>query len=89
MRRADLIVAGDLVDQTGQAQDRGLKLLLKPLGLTYKLEDEVVLITGPGRRRRAKAPYPKTYYVGDLLIKPATQSRPARILQRAYNRKSM
>ena len=42
-----------------------LKLLLKPLGLTYKIEDEVVLITSP----RAVLPqtYPKSYYVGDLV----------------------
>ena len=53
-----------------------LKLLLKPLGLTYKLEDEVVLITSPGAAATgAKAPYPKTYYVGDLLIKPSTQKQ--------------
>jgi RNA polymerase sigma factor (sigma-70 family) len=53
-----------------------LKLLLKPLGLAYKLEDEVVLITGPGAAATSdKAPYPKTYYVGDLLIKPSTQKQ--------------
>ncbi len=51
-----------------------LKLLLKPLGLSYRLEDEVILITGP-EAAGAKAPYPKTYYVGDLLIKPSTQKQ--------------
>ena len=53
-----------------------LKLLLKPLGLTYKLEDEVVLITGPeAAATGAKVRYPRTYYVGDLLIKPSTQKQ--------------
>jgi RNA polymerase sigma factor (sigma-70 family) len=42
-----------------------LKLLLRPLGLTFKIEDEVVLITSP----QAVLPqtYPKSYYVGDLV----------------------
>ncbi len=53
-----------------------LKLLLNPLGLTYKLEDEVVLITGPeAGAMGAKVRYPRTYYVGDLLIKPSTQKQ--------------
>jgi uncharacterized repeat protein (TIGR01451 family) len=51
-----------------------LKLLLKPLGLAYKIEDEVILITGPETAGAvAKAPYPKTYYVGDLVIPPQRQ----------------
>ena len=45
-----------------------LKLLLKPLGLTYKLEDEVVLITSP--QADQSQTYPKTYYVGDLVMPP-------------------
>ena len=47
-----------------------IKLLLRPLGLTYKIEDEVVLITSPNNALRAPSPtarYPKTYYVGDLV----------------------
>ena len=46
-----------------------LKLMLKPLGLTYKIEDEVVLITSP--QANPTDTYVKTYYVGDLLIPPA------------------
>ena len=45
-----------------------LKLLLKPLGLTYKVEDEVVLITSPQADQTQT--YPKTYYVGDLVMPP-------------------
>ena len=45
-----------------------LKLLLKPLGLTYRLEDEVVLITSP--QADQSQTYPKTYYVGDLVMPP-------------------
>ncbi len=45
-----------------------LKLLLKPLGLTYKLEDEVILVTSP--QADQSQTYPKTYYVGDLVIPP-------------------
>ena len=43
-----------------------LKLMLRPLGLTYKVEDEVVLITSPQATQLQT--YPKTYYVGDLVI---------------------
>ena len=42
-----------------------LKLLLRPLGLTYKIEDHVVLITSP--QAVAATTYNKTYYVGDLV----------------------
>jgi RNA polymerase sigma factor (sigma-70 family) len=42
-----------------------LKLLLRPLGLTYKIEDHVVLITSPSDVRFTT--YTKTYYVGDLV----------------------
>jgi type II secretory pathway component GspD/PulD (secretin) len=45
-----------------------LKLLLRPLGLTYKIEDDVVLITSP--QATQKETYPKTYYVGDLVLPP-------------------
>ena len=45
-----------------------LKLLLRPLGLTYKVEDDVVLITSPTATQ--KETFPKTYYVGDLVIPP-------------------
>ena len=46
-RGTDLGVARELDRQSVPAQDACSKLLLKPLGLTYKLEDEVVLITSP------------------------------------------
>ncbi len=45
-----------------------LKLLLRPLGLTYKVEDDVILITSPGANQ--KETFPQTYYVGDLVIPP-------------------
>ena len=45
-----------------------LKLMLKPLGLTYKVEDEVVLITSP--QANPAETYVKTYYVGDLVMPP-------------------
>jgi RNA polymerase sigma factor (sigma-70 family) len=47
-----------------------LKLLLGPLGLAYKLEEEVILITSPQGAAPAlgtKATYAKSYYVGDLV----------------------
>ena len=56
-----------------------LKQMLRPLGLTYRIEDEVVLITNPqtgglaGRlvdspsAKDETAMYRKTYYVGDLI----------------------
>jgi type II secretory pathway component GspD/PulD (secretin) len=43
-----------------------LKLLLRPLGLTYKVEDEVLLITSP--QASTAQMYPQTYYVGDLIM---------------------
>jgi len=43
-----------------------LKLLLRPLGLTYKVEDEVLLITSP--QAATSQMFPKTYYVGDLIM---------------------
>jgi len=45
-----------------------LKLLLRPLGLTYKIEDDVVLLTSPSASQ--KETFAKTYYVGDLVIPP-------------------
>ena len=45
-----------------------LKLMLRPLGLTYKVEDEVVLITSP--QATQSQTYPQTYYVGDLVMPP-------------------
>ena len=59
-----------------------LKLMLRPIGLTYKVEDDGVLITSPKATVAAaqltnSAPpddgnmrYPKTYYVGDILFPP-------------------
>ena len=43
-----------------------LKLMLRPLGLTYTVEDEVILITS-SQTLQAET-YPKTYYVGDLVL---------------------
>ena len=43
-----------------------LKLLLRPLGLTYRVEDEVLLITSPSASTAQM--YPHTYYVGDLIM---------------------
>ena len=43
-----------------------LKLLLRPLGLTYRVEDEVLLITSPSASTAQM--HPKTYYVGDLIM---------------------
>ena len=60
-----------------------LKLMLKPLGLTYKVENEVLLITSP--QANPMDTYVKTYYVGDLLL-PAAKSTgdtmPQGLLQR-------
>ena len=43
-----------------------LKLLLRPLGLTYRVDDEVLLITSP-QANNAQT-YTKPYYVGDLIM---------------------
>ncbi|WP_406699819.1 type II secretory pathway, component PulD [Singulisphaera sp. Ch08] len=45
-----------------------LKLMLSPLGLNYKVENEVLMITSP--QTSMSSTYPKTYYVGDLVIAP-------------------
>ena len=43
-----------------------LKLMLRPLGLTYKVDDEVVVITSP--QATPAETFVKTYYVGDLIV---------------------
>ncbi len=43
-----------------------LKLMLRPLGLTYKLEDDVILITSPQATQASTITKP--YYVGDLVM---------------------
>lgn len=48
-----------------------LKLLLQPLGLTYKISDEVLLITSP--QVNADDMITRVYYVGDLLM-PLSQN---------------
>ena len=45
-----------------------LKLLLQPLGLTYKLEDDVIVITSPEAMQAQTIT--QTYYVGDLVMPP-------------------
>src|SRR5207248_10173066 len=45
-----------------------LKLMLRPLGLTYKVEDEVVLITSP--QATAAETITRPYYVADLMMPP-------------------
>ena len=45
-----------------------LKLMLQPLGLTYKLEDDVILITSPLATQAQTIT--QTYYVGDLVMPP-------------------
>ena len=42
--------------------------MLRPLGLTYKVEDEVLLITSP--QASMASTYSKPYYVGDLIMPP-------------------
>ncbi len=45
-----------------------LKLMLQPLGLTYKVEDDVILITSPMATQAQTIT--QTYYVGDLVMPP-------------------
>ncbi|AGA29272.1 type II secretory pathway, component PulD [Singulisphaera acidiphila] len=45
-----------------------LKLMLNPLGLNYKVENEVLMITSP--QTSIDSTYPKPYYVGDLIMAP-------------------
>ncbi len=47
-----------------------LRQMLKPLGLTYKLDDGVLLITNP--QASMASTFQKPYYVGDLLMPPKT-----------------
>jgi hypothetical protein len=49
-----------------------LKQMLRPMGLTYKVEDEVLLITNP--QASLSSVYPKSYYVGDLIMTPKTNT---------------
>ena len=49
--------------------------MLKPLGLTYKVEDEVLLITSP--QAEGSETYPQTYYVGDLIMPPKSGTQDA------------
>lgn len=46
---------------------KALELMLRPLNLTYVIDDEVILITSP--QSGAAKTYSKVYYVGDL-VKP-------------------
>ena len=60
--------------------------MLQPLGLTYKLEDDVILITSPQATQAQTIT--KTYYVGDLIMPPdrAPQNlMPNRIFDREQN----
>jgi RNA polymerase sigma factor (sigma-70 family) len=58
-----------------------LKFLLRPLGLTYKIEDHVILISSPSAV--SARTYNRTYYVGDLVppwgsaAPPETPTAPA------------
>jgi len=52
-----------------------LRLILRPLGLTYKAEDEVLLITNP--QSSMTSTYAKTYYVGDLVMPPGNKAADA------------
>jgi type II secretory pathway component GspD/PulD (secretin) len=45
-----------------------LKLMLNPLGLNYKVEDEVLMITSP--QNSMASAIVQTYYVGDLIMAP-------------------
>ncbi len=63
-----------------------LNLMLKPLGLTYKIENEVVLITSP--QANPADTYVKTYYVGDLLLPAAEvpgRHHPPQLHERRWN----
>ncbi len=57
---------------TNIRMESALKLILQPLGLTYKVENEVLVITSP--QVSLSSTYPKTYYVGDLLMPPKAQA---------------
>ncbi len=53
---------------TGVKLQTVLKLMLRPLGLTYKVEDDVLLVTSPSANQESL--YTKTYSVADLVIAP-------------------
>ncbi len=57
---------------TGVKLQTVLKLMLRPLGLVYKVEDDVLLITSPQATRETL--YTKTYSVADLVIGPVRES---------------
>ena len=60
-----------------------LKLLLNPLGLTYKIEDEVLLITSPQASMSSTISRP--YYVGDLVMPMQHSGNPAAGLKNPTN----
>ncbi len=60
-----------------------LKLLLNPLGLTYKIEDEVLLITSP--QASLSSTISRPYYVGDLVLPMQRIGNPAAGLQNPTN----
>ena len=60
-----------------------LKLLLNPLGLTYKIEDEVLLITSPQASMSSTISRP--YYVGDLVLPMQHIGNPAAGLKNPTN----
>ncbi len=49
-----------------------LKQMLRPMGLTYKVDDEVLLITNP--QASMASTYSKPYYVGDLILTPKSDT---------------
>jgi len=53
---------------TGMKLETALKFMLKPLGLTYKIDEEMLVITNPSSGRDQT--YTKTYQVADLVIGP-------------------
>ena len=55
-----------------------LKQMLRPLGLTYKVEDGVLLITNP--QASLASTYSKPYYVGDLIMPPKADVGPLGLL---------
>jgi type II secretory pathway component GspD/PulD (secretin) len=60
-----------------------LKFMLKPLGLTYKVEDGVLLITSP--QASLASTFTKTYYVGDLIMPPGKTNNGPFGIPSAYN----
>ena len=60
-----------------------LKLMLRPLGLTYKVEDEVLMITSP--QTSLTETYSKPYYVGDLILPPGKNTTNPNDPRSSYN----